>query len=74
MTPSTGVMEAMSTTPENAMEPATPTPTPTREVISGATAGRRARNITRSTIAAMTTPTTSPGPTIPSIEVALVDE
>ncbi len=35
ITPSTGVTDDMSTTPEKASEPATPTPTPISDEISG---------------------------------------
>ena len=71
MRPSTGVTDPISTTPENASEPATPTPTPTSEEMSGMTAGRNAPSMTTSTTAAMSTPAISPGPMMPSVELAI---
>ncbi len=68
MTPSTGVTDDMSTTPENASAPATPTPTPISDDSSGTSAGSRRASMTIRTIAAMMTPMISPGPMSPSID------
>ncbi|AGW42602.1 transposase, ISlxx1-degenerated [Leifsonia xyli subsp. cynodontis DSM 46306] len=54
MIASTGVTDAMSTTPENASDPSAATPTPNSAVATSEP----------STIAAKTTPTASPAPTI----------
>ena len=49
ITPSTGVTDDMSTTPEKAREPATPTPTPRIEESSGRAAGSNEPNMTMRT-------------------------
>ena len=64
----------MSTTPAKASEPATPTPTPISEEMSGRLAESSEPSITMSTMAAMSRPMTSPGPISPSTPLAISDE
>ena len=64
MTPSTGVTETNSTTPENDSDASDATPTPSSAVRSGSAAPRTVPSMTNRTIAAITTPAISPGPRI----------
>ena len=63
ITPSMGVTDIMSITPEKASVAAVEMPTPISAVNTGRMAGTRARSMTSSTMAAITTPTISAGPT-----------
>ena len=62
ITPSTGVTETNSTTPENDSEASDATPTPSSAVTSGRAPPSTVPSMTKSTIAATTTPAISPGP------------
>ncbi len=58
---STGVLALRSTTPDSAVMPAMPMPTPTSAVSRGSPAAISEPNVTTSTMAAMTTPMPSVG-------------
>ena len=62
MTPSTGVIEAMFTTPENESEAVTPTAMPTSAVTIGSAAARSDPSVTMSTMPAKIRPMASPMP------------
>ena len=62
MTPSTGVTDTKSMTPENDSDASEAIPTPRSAVSSGSAAPRRVPSTTVSAIAATTTPAISPGP------------
>jgi hypothetical protein len=63
MTPSIGVTDIMSSTPEKDSTPRAPTDTPVSAIRMGRPAATRVPSMTSSTIPAMTTPITSAGPT-----------
>ena len=63
MTPSMGVTDIMSITPENARVALVAMATPNSAVSTGSAAGTTARSMISSTRAAMITPTISAGPT-----------
>ena len=60
MTPSTGVTDTISTVPESESAPSAPMPTPTRAVTIGNPAATSVPSIMNRTIAAATSPTSSP--------------
>ena len=62
MTPSTGVIDAMFTMPENDSEAVTPTAMPTSAVTIGRAAASSDPSVTISTIAAKIRPIASPTP------------
>ena len=62
MTPSTGVTDTISTTPDSDSAARTPMPTPTSALRIGSPAPTRVPSMTTRTMAAMTRPTSSPTP------------
>ncbi len=64
ITPSTGVTDTNSTSPENDSDARDATPTPSSAVTRGREAPITVPSMRNRTIAAMTTPATSPGPRI----------
>ena len=71
MTPSTGVTDTISTTPESDSAARTPMPTPTSALRIGSPAPTRVPSMTIRTIAAMTRPTSSPPPRMDGMPEAI---
>ncbi len=71
MTPSTGVTDTISTTPDSDSAARTPMPTPTSALRIGSPAPTRVPSMAMRTIAAMTSPTNSPPPRMDGMPEAI---
>ncbi len=71
MTPSTGVTDTISTTPDSDSAARTPMPTPTSALRIGSPAPTRVPSMAMRTIAAMTRPTNSPPPRMDGMPEAI---
>ena len=71
MTPSTGVTDTISTTPDSDSAARTPMPTPTSALRIGSPAPTRVPSMATRTIAAMTRPTSSPPPRMDGMPEAI---